>query len=176
MASVTAGDAGNYDVVVTGACGPATSTAATLAVNNATGISSQPVGGSRCAGQSISFNVTASGTGPFNYQWRKGGVNVSGATNASYTMASVTAGDAGNYDVVVTGACGSATSTAATLAVNSATSITSQPVGGSRCAGQSITFNVTASGGGGGVPVLQIRAEGAQAVLSWISAAGEFSL
>src|SRR5260221_10360600 len=115
MASVTAGDAGNYDVVVTGACGPATSTAATLAVNNATGIGSQPVGGSRCAGQSISFNVTASGTGPFSYQWRKGGVNLSGATNASFTIPNVGGGDAGNYDVVVSGACGNATSSVATL-------------------------------------------------------------
>src|SRR5260221_956470 len=111
-------------------------------------ISGQAVGGRRCAGQSISFNVTAGGSGSFNYQWRKGGANLSGATNASYTMASVTAGDAGNYDVVVTGACGPATSTAATLAVNNTTGISSQPVGGSRCAGQSISFNVTASGTG----------------------------
>src|SRR5260221_10402095 len=100
-------------------------------------ISGQAVGGRRCAGQSISFNVTASGTGPFNYQWRKGGANLSGATNASYTMASVTAGDAGNYDVVVTGACGPATSTAATLTLNSTTAISTQPVGGTLFPGQS---------------------------------------
>ena len=35
------------------------------------------------------------------------------------TLASITTGDAGNYDVVVTGACGSVTSTAAHLTVYS---------------------------------------------------------
>ncbi|PYI88019.1 MAG: hypothetical protein DME26_04345, partial [Verrucomicrobia bacterium] len=148
IASVTAGDAGDYDVVVTGTCGNATSRVATLTVNSATGIASQPVGGSRCPGQGMTFSVTANGTGPFTYQWRKGGVNINGATSANYTMASVTAADAGNYDVVISGACGNATSSAATLTVNSATSIASQPVGGSRVAGQNITFSVTASGTG----------------------------
>src|SRR5260221_13061736 len=105
-------------------------------------ISGQAVGGRRCAGQSISFNVTASGTGPFNYQWRKGGANLNGATNTSYTMASVTAGDAGNYDVVVTGACGRAASTAATLTVNNTNGGRAHPQNGATPAIQTLTYNL----------------------------------
>src|SRR5207247_9732056 len=98
------------------------------------------------------------------------------AIRASYAIASVAAADAGDYDVVVTGACGNATSSAATLRVNGATSITRQPAGGSRCTGQSITFSVSAAGASSDVPVLHIRAEGGQAVLSWADAAGLFTL
>src|SRR5206468_3000599 len=119
-----------------------------LTVNSVTGIGSQPVGGSRCPGQGLTFSMTGSGTGPFTDQWSKGGANIAGATSASYVIASVVAGDAGDYEVVVTGTCGSATSSLATLTVNSATGIASQPVGGSRCPGQAMTFSITASGTG----------------------------
>ncbi|PYI88856.1 MAG: hypothetical protein DME26_02655, partial [Verrucomicrobia bacterium] len=149
VASVTSAGAGDYDAVVSGACGNATSSAATLTVNSATSITSQPVGGSRLAGQSITFSVTASGTGPFSYQWRKGGVNISGATSASYTIASVTAADAGDYDVVVTGTCGNATSNAAALTVNRTNSpptivITNPADGASFFAGTDIAITADA--------------------------------
>jgi CSLREA domain-containing protein len=150
IASVTASDAGSYDVVVTSAtCGSSvTSNAATLTVNPATGISSQPVSQTVCAGAQASFSVTASGTGPFTYQWRKNGTNIGGATDSTYSIAAVVASDAGNYDVVVTGACGSATSNLAALTVNLPPAITSQPVSLTRSEGQSATFSVTATGAG----------------------------
>src|SRR5205814_8665012 len=47
-------------------------------------------------------------------------VNISGATSSTYSITGATAGDAGNYDVVVTGACGVITSGAATLIVSAA--------------------------------------------------------
>lgn len=116
---VTAGDAGSYDVVVTGTCGAVTSNAATLTVNAATGISTQPVSQTTCAGSNITFTVTATGSA-ITYQWRKGGVNISGAASSSFSLSAVAAGDAANYDAVVTGTCGSVTSGAATLIVNTA--------------------------------------------------------
>ena len=45
-------------------------------------------------------------------------MNISGATSSTLTLSSVTTATAGSYDVVVTSACGTATSTAATLTVN----------------------------------------------------------
>jgi len=69
-------------------------------------------------GGSVTFSVTATGTAPLSYQWRKNGIPISGATGSSYTISSVTTADAGSYDVVVSNACGSATSNAATLTVN----------------------------------------------------------
>ena len=118
LAAVNAGDAGSYDVVITGTCGSTISNAASLTVNATTRITTQPVSQTICLGATASLSVTASGTGPFAYQWRKNGSNIPGATNNSFSIASVVAGDAALYDVVVTGACGSVNSNPATLSVN----------------------------------------------------------
>lgn len=80
-------------------------------------ITGHPASASRCVGGSVTFSVTASGTAPLGYQWRRNGVNIAGATGSSYTIASVTTGDAGSYDCVVSNACGSQTSNAANLTV-----------------------------------------------------------
>ena len=50
----------------------------------------------------FSLSVTASGNGTLSYQWFKNGSPISGATSASYALASLVAGDAGGYSVVVT--------------------------------------------------------------------------
>src|SRR5438270_161249 len=107
--ATTAVDAGNYDVVVTGACGSATSGLASLTVNPATAITTQPVSLSRVTGQSATFSVAATGTN-LTYQWRKNAVNIPGATAATYNIASAAPGDAGSYSCVVTGTCGTVTS------------------------------------------------------------------
>jgi hypothetical protein len=73
----------------------------------------------------VTLTVTASGSGTLSYQWRKGGVAISGATASSYTIAGVASGDAGSYDVVVTNANGSITSNA--VALNVTTTTTSAP-------------------------------------------------
>ena len=149
IAAPVSGDAGSYDVVITGTCAPAvTSAAATLTVNSAPAITVQPTNRITCAGTSVSFSVTATGTG-LTYQWRKGAVNIGGATSATYTIAAPVIGDAGSYDVVITGTCAPAvTSAAATLTVNSAPAITAQPTNRTTCAGTSVSFSVTATGTG----------------------------
>jgi hypothetical protein len=80
-------------------------------------ITSQPQAAAKCVGEPVSFSVTAiHATG---YQWRKNGVNIAGATTSTYSIASVTATDAGNYSVVVNGTCTPAvTSAEAILTVN----------------------------------------------------------
>ncbi len=67
------------------------------------------------AGSAVLFSVTVNGTGPFSYQWRRGGANLAGATAETYKVASVQAGDAGDYTVVVSNKAGSTTSDTATL-------------------------------------------------------------
>jgi hypothetical protein len=65
------------------------------------------------------FSVTASGTAPLSYQWQKGGVDISGATLASYiTPAATTQDNAAQFRVVVSNSVGTATSSVATLTVN----------------------------------------------------------
>ncbi len=74
------------------------------------------------AGTSATFRVTAGGSQPLNYQWQKNGVNIDGATAASYTTPAVTAADNGStFVVVVSNSSGAIKSSAATLIVSSTT-------------------------------------------------------
>lgn len=109
-------------------------------------ISTQPQSQSVCSGGNVTFNVAANGTG-LTYQWRKAGANIPGATGTSYTINNVTAADASNYDVVVTNACGGATSSQAILTVTAAASITAQSPAQAVCAGTPASFSVAATGG-----------------------------
>src|SRR5262249_11324595 len=94
------------EVVVTGTCGLVSSDTATLRVSAETAITTQPTNQAACLGSSATFSAAASGAG-LTYQWRKNGVNISGATMSSYTTPTTTAGDNGAlFSVVVSGACG----------------------------------------------------------------------
>ncbi len=113
-------------------------------------ITTQPANQTVALGQTTAFNVTASGTAPLSYQWRKNTTNISGATAASYTTpATISADNATKFDVVVSNSAGSVTSTQATLTVNAAPvapTITTQPANQTVTAGQTATFSVVASG------------------------------
>jgi hypothetical protein len=145
--SASPSDSGTYDVVVSSPCGSVTSSAAIVTVTAAPAITLQPTSRTVCPGDSTSFQVTASGTG-LVYQWRRNGTNIGGASSPTLTLNAITAANAGSYDVVVSGNCGSVTSSAATLTVRAATQITSQPGNQGTCAGESATFMVVATGSG----------------------------
>ncbi len=83
----------------------------------------QPASQSGNAGSNVNFSVTASGTGPLNYQWSMNGTNISGATNSTYTRANVQTTNAGSFQVIVTNLYGAATSSVAVLTFGS------QPLG-----------------------------------------------
>jgi glucose/arabinose dehydrogenase len=88
--------------------------------SNAARITTQPANQTVTAGQTATFSVTASGAAPLSFQWRKNGVNLSGATSASYTTPATTLADNGAlYSVVVSNSFGSDTSDNATLTVTS---------------------------------------------------------
>lgn len=146
-------DAGEYDVVVSNSEGSVTSAAATLTVHvvppSAPAITSHPQSQTVNQGQPASFSVSATGHPAPTYQWRKGGVNIEGATSATFTIAAAQLADAGDYDVVVTNSEGGATSNAATLTVQegpTAPQITAQPQALTVAAGQPASFSVTATG------------------------------
>ena len=146
LSNVQTSDAGSYTVVATNSVGSVTSNAATLTVNRAPSITTQPQNSTVTVGSSVTFSVVATGSTPLSYQWQKGGTSVSGATSSNYTISSVQTTDAGSYAVVVSNSIGSTTSAAATLTVNSAPSITSQPQSLSVISGSGATFSVTATG------------------------------
>jgi hypothetical protein len=149
--SATVADNGAlFSVTVTDSVGTVTSDNATLTVTAAPvapSITGQPANRTVVAGQTATFSVTASGTAPLSYQWRKNGANIGGASGASYTTPATTAADNGaQFSVVVTNLLGSVTSNAATLTVNTPPAITAQPANRSVTAGQTATFSVTATG------------------------------
>lgn len=116
-------------------------------------IITQPTNQVACAGSSVSFSVSATGTA-LTYQWRKGlvnlinGGNISGATTATLTINPASIADvATNYNVVVSGSSvPSATSINVSLTINSSPVITSQPSNQTACIGSSATFTVAATG------------------------------
>ena len=84
-------------------------------------ITTQPVNATVTVGQPATFSVSAAGVSPLNYQWRKNAANISGATASSYTTPATASADNGaKFDVVVSNADGSMTSSAAVLTVNPA--------------------------------------------------------
>ncbi len=144
--SVTTEDAGMYDVVITNICGTMTSEPATLVVNTPPVIEVEPVGATLCEGGPFEISVTASGTTPFDYRWRKDGVEIPGEESDTFRIDAVTTADAGAYDVVVTNVCGTAISADAVLVVNTAPVIIVDPVGATLCEGEPLEISVTASG------------------------------
>jgi hypothetical protein len=81
------------------------------------------------------------------YQWRKNGADISGATYSSYTTPATAATDDGSlFSVVVSNNSGSVTSNNATLTVRTPPTITTQPADQTVSAGQRAHFSVTATG------------------------------
>ncbi|MCC5843274.1 MAG: immunoglobulin domain-containing protein [Verrucomicrobia bacterium] len=97
--------------------GPASAT--TPAAPAAPVITTQPQSQSVFEGANVSFSVTATGNPVPDYQWRKGGVDISGATDSTLTLTNVTFVDAGNFTVFVSNGIGEGVeSDVAVLTVN----------------------------------------------------------
>lgn len=86
-------------------------------LNNSPVITNQPDNVTIAAGQQAIFTVSASGSTPFTYQWKKNGTDIAGATSLTYTINNVQQSDAGQYSVIVTNSYGNAASNAAILSV-----------------------------------------------------------
>ena len=160
--STIASNNGHLDrCVVSGTCTPAaTSNAATLTINTAPAITSQPSGSTICETKNTTFSVSATGTA-LTYQWQ---VNTSGSwsnitaagsnpTYANFTTttlgvnSTIASNNGHQYRCIVSGTCTpAATSNAATLTINTAPSISSQPNNSTICENTSTTLGVTATG------------------------------
>jgi hypothetical protein len=146
-AATSSENGSKFQVVVSNSAGTLTSAAATLTVDTTPGLTTQPANLTVTAEQPATFTVVAIGSAPLGYQWQRGTANISGATSASYTLATTSAADNGStFRVIVTNAVGNATSNSATLTVDSAPTITVQPSNQTVLVGQTATFSVTATG------------------------------
>src|ERR1019366_8932783 len=144
LANLSASDAGNYSVVVSGVCGNAVTNSTSLAVNQNVVVASVPLSVTNCLGTSAGFNVSATGTA-LSYQWYKGASPLTGQTGTNLVFNNVGASDAGNYSVIVSGICGNAVTNSASLTVNQNVVVVSAPVSVTNCPGTSASFNVNAT-------------------------------
>jgi uncharacterized repeat protein (TIGR01451 family) len=145
VAAATIANTGNYDVVVGNAYGSSTSAVAQLTVLVPPSIMTQPTNQTVAAGSSVSFQVSASGSGPLDYQWWFNSTNAVGTNTNAITVANAQLAQAGAYSVVVTNSAGSATSSVAMLAIGTPPSITQEPSSVTVVQGQDVTFSVTAT-------------------------------
>ncbi len=147
-----------YRCVISNSCvAPFFSNAATLSVQTAPTITTQPVNTTSCDFQNTGFSIAATGTG-LSYQWQVdaglGFVNIgpsapySGSTSTTLGISSVNSSFNGYiYRCIVTGTCTPAlTSNAVTLTITNRPVITAAPTTQVVCEGSSTSYSVTATG------------------------------
>ncbi len=142
----------------------------------------EPEGGSFPHSSSLTLRVTALGTAPLTYQWRKNGAPIAGATDASFTLPNLQTGDASLYGVTVRNALGTVSSRAVMVSVSPgapfspprAPSITRAPEPQTAVEGETVNLSVNVVGNEplqyqwrkNGVPLL----DGKRAVLTLYNA------
>jgi len=145
---LTAADNGaRYSITISNAKGTVTSTEATLTVLPPPTITASPTNQTVAVGATATFSVTATGDS-LSYQWRRNDQPIAGANAATYTTAATVAGDDGAvFSVDVGNGAGFVTSAAATLTVQAAAAITTQPLSQAVAVGDAAVFAVAATGG-----------------------------
>jgi hypothetical protein len=177
VSNAAAGQNGyQYRAVFTNSVGTATTTAATLTVRYAPVVASSPISQTVTAGHSVSFTASAGGNPAPTVQWQvstNGGTtwsNISGANGTTYTIANATAGQNGNqYRAVFTNSLGSATTSAGTLTVQYAPSVTLNPVSQTVSAGNPVTFTASANGNPAPAVQWQVSTDGG---VTWVNISG----
>jgi hypothetical protein len=86
-------------------------------VSGAPVITKQPQSQTVAEGTRVELSVKADGKPPLAFEWRKNGQRLAGETNDTFVIAEASPDQAGAYSVVVSNGDGSATSTAANVAV-----------------------------------------------------------
>jgi alpha-tubulin suppressor-like RCC1 family protein len=143
LTNIQLSQAGAYSVVVSNNYGGVASSNAVLTVIPMT-IAVQPSSQSVVGGASASFSASVSGVGPFGYQWQFAGTNIPGATSSTLTLNNAQVSQSGVYDVIVTNAYGSATSSNALLAVTPWAAV--QPTKEITAPGSTVTFTALQGG------------------------------
>ena len=165
--ATTAADHGNlFRAVFSSTVGSATTSAASLRVNFAPSITTQPSKISVLRGNSATFSASASGNPAPTVQWERSNdagstwTNIPGGTAATYVFTPTAADHGILFRAVFTNSVGSATSTAARLTLNVAPTITGQPSNTSLFSGGIASFAAIASGSPTPATQWQVKASG----------------
>lgn len=151
--SVGTTNVGSYQVVITNSWGATTSLVSVLRIGSGIPIPeilAQPISQTNNATSTVVFSITGRNV-VSSYQWQKNGTslsdagNISGSAGATLTISNVLSADAGTYQVVLTNASGSVTSSPALLAVIDPV-IVSQPTGRTYLPGSTVSLQAQAVG------------------------------
>ncbi len=121
LTNVQLSQAGNYSVLVTNLYGSTNSLPATLTIGSPPTMTQFPQSQTAECGANATFTASATGTAPLNYQWYLNSSPVTGATNTSYTISSVTLAENGYPVSVRVANAYNAVSVGATLTVTDMT-------------------------------------------------------
>jgi hypothetical protein len=155
ISGLSAADAGTYTCTVTSSCGTTTTGPISLAVTSGAPTTTNPVGDMIPCGTGTTLGVTASGNGPFRYQWLKAGApvhditgHIDGSETAVLAISDAQPEQSGTYSCVVSNACGSVTSGSAVVeVVGTRPTIGRQPEAATACFRGSASFAVTVATG-----------------------------
>ena len=142
--SITSADSNKYSCIVTNACGDSI-------LNFPIHVNKYPiiVGGTKdttiCQGDTINFTVNAGGTNQ-SYQWTKGGDNISGGTNSTFTINQANINDYDFYSCKVSNGCGATSLKTFTLTVNAPPVINATPLNQYVNLGDSVYFSLSPVG------------------------------
>lgn len=155
-----------YRAVFTNTAGTATTAAATLTVQSAPVVTTNPTSQTVKSGSSVTFTAAATSNPKATVQWQvstNGGLtfaNISGATSTSYSVKGAATNNGYAYRAVFTNSLGSATTSAAVLTVQWAPVVTTSPTSQTVKAGTSVTFTASASGNPAPMVQWQVSTDG----------------
>jgi hypothetical protein len=134
---------GDYTVVVTDDVGPVTSAPATLIVKVAPVITQHPASRTAVVGSTVTFTVSATGTRPMGYRWRRGGLTYLFYEEVpSLTLTNVQLTNANTYNVIVTNIANST----GVPSTNAHLVVVAPPTNQVTSPGRSISFVAAAAG------------------------------
>ena len=123
---------------------------ALITINHPAAVATNPTDQTACEGTSVSFTASSNGFPTPTVQWQvsSGGpfTDIPGATSTTLTFTATAAQNGNQYRAVFTNSSGTATTTAATLTVNTAPAVTTNPSDTAVCDGAMATFTAAASG------------------------------
>lgn len=130
---------------ITSACGTLNTDTVTVSTISQPSITTQPIFNTNphCVGDTVKFIIAATGIN-VSYQWRKGNVDIIGATNDTLTIVVTGTSDVGSYNCLVGNQCGSVLSSNGLISnVYSPAQITSTPQVQSICPGANVSISAS---------------------------------
>ena len=146
LTDVGAVDDALYTVLVENPYGVIVSDPAKLEIILPVSITGQPVDTYVVLDGTLTLSVTATGTGPFEYQWYRGDEKIEGAVEVEMRLPNMTRLNDGSYRVEVKNMLGSMFSREAAVVVDEPVSVTVQPSGATLLQGEDAVMWVLAKG------------------------------